>query len=1591
MKDFIIMWGVIIVNRGYFEALVKDRTDSAKTLEKPSMRGVKSSVVDKYSDQAHFVYELLQNADDTGATYARFKLYHDRLVFVHNGTRRFSVSNPETEDADRENGCLGDVNAILSIGNSTKTDQNTIGKFGVGFKAVFQYTSTPYIYDPDIKFKIERFFVPVLIEKDHPERAADETLFEFPFNHETNTADIAFEAISERLSTLVNPILFLLNLKEISFEFDDTTGNYRKNIDKIYDFEKTKAELITLSQTVDGEIDKKRLWLFSRVDSNGRHSVGFYLDEEGNLVPVDEYAYCFFPTKADTGLHFIIHAPFLLNDSREGIIRGNSHNSHMMESLAELAADSLIYMRDIGLQEGHRLIDDNIINIVPTTSFEQTNYWGATEHKSEYEPFYEKLLTTFKTQRIIPTSDSYTTYENAYWAQNLSLITSINHDALCSLTNNPNANWVFTSIPRDRFDGYFNSKRSFIDGIISSWLDEDRILSSKYITSQFIQSRSVEWLEMFYNWIAETKNRMNRCRTLPIFWDKNGLAVPAYDSKGNLILFFSSEEENEYTTINPVLLENEEILAFVQSLGITKPSLKNEVYNKVIPKLHQIYMDDDIEASRKCFIKLFEYYMECPEKDKDGYIEELKKHNILICSSGDEDGLIIASKDEIIYFPEEELISYFAVKQSTYFVDWNGYVELVGKENEKYLRSLLSELGASLSIQLIRKNITWSDAHNRTQYRWAESNGEDQWSETVIDGCSETLKLISKSNNHSLAYSLWNILIELVKTYGDLSKKLRGTHRYHWYKWKSESFDSINISELKRTKWLIDKSESFVSPSSTFVSNLSTEYDTTSYAARQLISFLGMPYEDPKLSRLTPEQKRDIELAAKLKEAGVESIEELSAILEEHKRRKSMPAVTDDVIPNESNDNSINYSNRQDSGAKQSTSPKPKQHRTYTPDIDDEMDSDEYTPKTVDYQKKIEKAKAKSEAEIDLIEQMEELQQKALDSKRYSFGWFKALLELEARESNENADNSKEVSISFGKVVPEGASIRTLILKQPSSYIPRFMEELADIPLILVFENETKKLPIEVISIRSFTLRVKLKPNADMTGINFNAVKEARITAQNPVFLLEELKNQFAKLELDDEYDMQENLCSNIDFVFGPPGTGKTTYLANEIIIPMMKQYDKCKVLVLTPTNKAADVITKKIQEMMGNDASYAEWLVRFGSTDDESIEKAGLFKDKTFDLRGLERIVTITTIDRFPYDFFMPNGERHYIRNQRYDYIIFDEASMIPLVKIIYPLFHREPRKFIVAGDPFQIEPVVHLEMWKGENIYTIVKLNSFSEPKTIPYDYDVKLLTIQYRSIPIIGDLFSRMTYDGVLKHNRTSDDQVQIDFGEQLDVRSMNIIKFPVSKYESIYRTKRLNGKTPYHIYSALFAYEFTAWLSNNIALHNPQKRIRIGVIAAYKAQADMIERLISSLKLPDTISIQTGTIHGFQGDECEIIISVYNPPPSISRKDEMFLNKKNIINVSISRARDYLFILMPDDETENVDNLLLIKKMESIIKESDDYTEYSSNDIEQLMFGKPNYLEENSFSTSHQSVNVYGLPEQKYEIRSEDNAIDIQIHK
>ena len=84
-------------------------------------------------------------------------------------------------------------------------------------------------------------------------------------------------------------------------------------------------------------------------------------------------------------------------------------------------------------------------------------------------------------------------------------------------------------------------------------------------------------------------------------------------------------------------------------------------------------------------------------------------------------------------------------------------------------------------------------------------------------------------------------------------------------------------------------------------------------------------------------------------------------------------------------------------------------------------------------------------------------------------------------------------------------------------------------------------------------------------------------------------------------------------------------------------------------------------------------------------------------------------------------------------------------------------------------------------------------------------------------------------------------------------------------------------------------------------------------------------------------------------------------------------------------------MPDADTEHIDRLRLVNQVEQLIKGSGEFLEYTAAEIEELMLGRAEYLEENTFSTSHHNVNVYGLPEARYEIRSEDTAIDVQIHE
>ena len=150
-----------------------------------------------YSERTHFIFELIQNAEDAGATEVAFELFEDRLELRHDG-------RPFTE---------ADVRGVCGVGKSAKAgDLTAIGKFGIGFKSVYAYTQSPRVYSGGEHFRIENYVRPFPVE---PLPFAG-TLFVFPFDHDTVPAADAVREIAAALSALQPRILlFLENIERL--------------------------------------------------------------------------------------------------------------------------------------------------------------------------------------------------------------------------------------------------------------------------------------------------------------------------------------------------------------------------------------------------------------------------------------------------------------------------------------------------------------------------------------------------------------------------------------------------------------------------------------------------------------------------------------------------------------------------------------------------------------------------------------------------------------------------------------------------------------------------------------------------------------------------------------------------------------------------------------------------------------------------------------------------------------------------------------------------------------------------------------------------------------------------------------------------------------------------------------------------------------------------------------------------------------------------------------------------------------------------------------------------------------------------------
>ena len=610
-------------------------------------------------------------------------------------------------------------------------------------------------------------------------------------------------------------------------------------------------------------------------------------------------------------------------------------------------------------------------------------------------------------------------------------------------------------------------------------------------------------------------------------------------------------------------------------------------------------------------------------------------------------------------------------------------------------------------------------------------------------------------------------------------------------------------------------------------------------------------------------------------------------------------------------------------------------------------------------------------------------------SVEYSYDWFKAYLKL-LTTYGEKQDTQKQKSISFQEIKPYKADNKYFLLCGASSYISPEIENAEDFKVSLVFGSGKKEnITVEGVSKKGQDLLIYCRePLSNNTLSRLSNIFKIEINFTPVIDLLDRLYKAFTNSNNIDSWQDITVAMPSLDYIYGPPGTGKTTTVCKNIN-EVLNANSNAKILVLTPTNKASDVVCKKLQDINPN--IYA---VRLSKPTDPELEEQDIYRD-TIDSEDIYKIdVVASTIHRLPYFDIKEIG---LLFQYKWDYVIFDESSMTGLHYITFALmalFKTNPNtKFIISGDPKQIPPIMEINDnelenfdFQDENIYKMMELESFNPDEQAVRDTDsIVNLDTQYRSIPKIGQLYSDLSYSSLLKHDRTTNRIEAKQFPEKfrsLISSNVTFIDIPLNQENSIYRVNKLIYSS-YHTYCAILVAEIIKYFDNN----NNENEWTIGLIAPYKAQATLLNKLITSYGISENIKVYSDTVHGFQGDECDIVFFVCNPNNYFySGHEKALLSKEYIYNVAISRAKDYLIVLHPYTAISNpyINKIGISYKTnfgnEKILKASD---------IEKFLFNDKNYIENNSYVSGHDSVNVFGLSDMKYFIKANDTAIDIQL--
>jgi len=593
-----------------FEELAKSRRDWYEISKKNGfVEGIERLLTKLYPDKAHFIFELLQNAEDAFATRVEFRLEADSLVFIHNGRRLFN---------------LRDVESITSIADSTKRDDGTsIGKFGIGFKAVFAYTETPMIHSGEWHFMISHMVVPERCDKDADLQLEQEgkTFFRFPFNKKQKNPVRAYTEILDGLKTLSpESILFLRNISEVYVSYADKEQFITKN---------TKDHLVELLKlTGEGQETSSRYLLFSKnieemsledgssvgpmsvgvgyrlkERDNGRSGSALRLSDRFEITSVERRnVYVFFPAEKETsGLRFCLHAPFASTAARDSIC-DTVDNRNLMGVVSGLQVDSLTYLRDEGF------LTTDFLSVLPNSKDSLGDMYSC---------FRENLVAVFRNEAFTPKKYGGFSPAQQLYCGPSSLSDIFNDEELSDLAwiepvawmknasqQNSNADRFLDDLDVDSWNVHdlVSLLATFSDG----WDDEDheeavkKVFAKKNNTQLAAVYALIEDCESSRDFLHDS--RIEELKDAPIFRTSDGSFAAASEGLVTGVPVSSQDGGVRVKYIHPEITngdrspkQKEKVDRFLRRLGIEPFS--DETMMKMF--VHRYWEDDDCEITAK--------------------------------------------------------------------------------------------------------------------------------------------------------------------------------------------------------------------------------------------------------------------------------------------------------------------------------------------------------------------------------------------------------------------------------------------------------------------------------------------------------------------------------------------------------------------------------------------------------------------------------------------------------------------------------------------------------------------------------------------------------------------------------------------------------------------------------------------------------------------------------------------------------------------------------------------------------------------------------------------------------------------------------